>query len=74
MSVKKEQLSSLVWAIITFIVLIYNSIILLLCLVKIRTTGLWTKLLIAIELTLIAELIRLIARHQYYVIRGAGEF
>jgi hypothetical protein len=62
------ELSTLVWSIITALILVYVTLCILLGVLKYRSFGLWLKLILGIEFTLLAELVRLIARHTIFTI------
>ena len=69
-----EELSSLIWSILTVFVLLYVTVCIYVGIVKYKSTGLWLRLLIGIEITLLAEITRFIARHHFFVILTSGEF
>lgn len=61
------ELSSLFWSIITSLIILYVTSCILIGLLAHKSYGLWLRLLLGIELSLITELTRLIARHIIFI-------
>jgi hypothetical protein len=62
------ELSTLVWSIINVMILVYVTLCILLGMLKYRSFGLWMKLIVGVQLTLMADITRLITRHTYYAV------